>query len=296
MKLVMTLLVRDEEDIIRENIEFHKSQGVDFFIAIDNGSVDNTSNILKKYEQQGILKYIYKEEDRRQYQWVSGMARLAYTHYDADWVINNDADEFWWPQKDNLKKTFLNIPEQYNVLTVERHDFVPMEESESTAPFFQKMVYRQKTSLNPIGTKPLPPKVAHRGHGQIIVGPGNHSVSGIQNPQIVDGGIEIFHFPVRSYQQLIRKTVNIGEAYERDASIPKTVGTARRTIYKEYKKNGDNLHKYYEQHLYSRNRIKKEIGGGSIIEDKRLLNYLSSIGNSEVDLTRFRRRFLDPHL
>jgi hypothetical protein len=32
MKVVMTLLVRDEEDILRENIDFHLKQGVDHFI------------------------------------------------------------------------------------------------------------------------------------------------------------------------------------------------------------------------------------------------------------------------
>jgi len=63
MKLVMTLLVRDEEDIIGENIEFHIRQGVDFFLVMDNNSIDNTKNILKKYEESGILKYYYKDDD-----------------------------------------------------------------------------------------------------------------------------------------------------------------------------------------------------------------------------------------
>ena len=40
MKLVMTLLVRDEEDIVRENLDFHLAQGVDEVIVTDNGSED----------------------------------------------------------------------------------------------------------------------------------------------------------------------------------------------------------------------------------------------------------------
>ena len=32
----MTLLVRDEQDIIRENINFHLAQGVDFIIDVVN--------------------------------------------------------------------------------------------------------------------------------------------------------------------------------------------------------------------------------------------------------------------
>lgn len=60
---MMTLLVRDVEDIIRENIEFHLEKGVDFIIATDNLSVDSTKYILKKYERKGMLKYIFEPED-----------------------------------------------------------------------------------------------------------------------------------------------------------------------------------------------------------------------------------------
>ncbi|MFC1669940.1 glycosyltransferase family 92 protein [Spirochaetota bacterium] len=274
MKLIMTLLVKDEQDIIRENIEFHKSQGVDFFIVTDNRSTDDTSKILKKYESQGILKYIYEEKYRDQSPWVTQMARMAYIIYDADWIINNDADEFWWPQQGNLKETFQKIPAQYNLLRAQRHNFIPVHEY--TPPFFRHMVYREKISLNPIG-KPLPAKVAHRGFEQIKVAPGNHMVDGIKNPRIFDGSIEIFHFPIRDYEQLVRKTVSIGEAYERNKTQSDSIGIARRTVYKEYRRNGNTLQNYYSQKIYDKNRINKEIESGSIVEDSQLLEYFYSI-------------------
>ena len=98
LKIVMTLLVRDEEDIIGENLEFHRAQGIDHFIVTDNRSVDRTTDILQRYVSQGILTYIWEGRDNYdQAVWVTRMARVAATEFDADWVINSDADEFWMP-------------------------------------------------------------------------------------------------------------------------------------------------------------------------------------------------------
>jgi hypothetical protein len=41
-RIVMTLLCRDEEDIVGYNIAYHLAQGVDFVIATDNASQDRT--------------------------------------------------------------------------------------------------------------------------------------------------------------------------------------------------------------------------------------------------------------
>ena len=104
MKLVMTLLVRNEADIVDAQIAFHLSAGVDFVIATDNRSDDGTTEILERYERAGFLRLLREDgDDMRQDEWVTRMARIAATDLDADWVINSDADEFWWPRGGDLK-------------------------------------------------------------------------------------------------------------------------------------------------------------------------------------------------
>ena len=45
----MTLLVRDEEDIIEDNLLFHLNQGIDFVVVTDNRSVDVRSRALTSF-------------------------------------------------------------------------------------------------------------------------------------------------------------------------------------------------------------------------------------------------------
>ena len=52
MKLVMTLLVRDEADIVDAQIAFHLDAGVDFVVATDNRSEDGTTAILERYARE----------------------------------------------------------------------------------------------------------------------------------------------------------------------------------------------------------------------------------------------------
>ena len=104
MKLVMTLLARNEADIVDAQLAFHLNAGVDFVVATDNGSDDGTLEILERYERSGHLHLLREAgDDMRQGEWVSRMARLAATELEADWVINSDADEFWWPRGGTLK-------------------------------------------------------------------------------------------------------------------------------------------------------------------------------------------------
>jgi hypothetical protein len=53
--LVLSLVVKNEADIILDNIFFHYSKGVDYIIVTDNGSTDGTLEILQDLEEDGLI-------------------------------------------------------------------------------------------------------------------------------------------------------------------------------------------------------------------------------------------------
>ena len=54
----MTLVVRDEADIVGAQIAFHLNAGADLVIAIDHDSQDGTREILEEYAREGYLLLI----------------------------------------------------------------------------------------------------------------------------------------------------------------------------------------------------------------------------------------------
>ena len=76
--LVLTLLCRDEADILESMLRFHLAQGVDRIIATDNGSVDGSLQILQRFERRGQLTLLQEtEQTHDQAVWVTRMARMA---------------------------------------------------------------------------------------------------------------------------------------------------------------------------------------------------------------------------
>ena len=58
MRLAMTILVRDAEDLIETNLRYHRAQGVDLFLIGDNGSTDRTLEILEPYREAGLVELV----------------------------------------------------------------------------------------------------------------------------------------------------------------------------------------------------------------------------------------------
>ena len=176
---MMTILARNEVDIIDAQIAYHLNAGVDFVIATDNLSDDGTAEILEGYERAGYLHLLREDgDDMRQAEWVTRMARLAATEFGADWVINSDADEFWWPRSGSLKHVLELVPERFGVVRGCWRHFVPRPDGDR--PFAERMIVRLSTPALPGDKRTVHhahQKVAHRGDPRVTVHAGNHDVT-----------------------------------------------------------------------------------------------------------------------
>ncbi len=277
----MTLLVRNEAEVIEENLVYHLESGVDFVIATDNGSTDGTLDVLERYAREGHLHLGHEaSREHRQETWVSTMARLAATDFGADWVINSDADEFWLPLQGTLKEVLAAVPERFGALKVPRSDFIVRPDGPE--PFYDRMTVAHVTTVNPRkGGRPLLAKVIHRAAPDAALTHGNHRVSGT-GVELMPGWepIEILHYPTRSYAQFERKIRQHGEAIDlrragQDEAAPASTQTTSESGFtKAFRRlQAGELQGDYEAGLLDDAAVEEGVRGGRLAPDGRLQRF-----------------------
>jgi hypothetical protein len=225
MKFIVTVMVRDEVDIIAAMVEHHLAEGADLIIATDNGSVDGTTEVLQQYADLGVLELHHDPVFRKQqHAVVTGMARRAATEHDADWVINADADEFFVACDPHLtlRSALEAIPTSLNAFTVPVTNLVGPPAMRGSG--IDRLLWRDLRTpeqLQVIGIYAQPTADAiHRGDPAIEVSQGNHFVSlkstGQPDPAFA---IEVLHLPWRSWLQYERRVVNTGRSYEANPTL-----------------------------------------------------------------------------
>ena len=269
MKLVMTLLARDEVDIVDAQIAFHLNAGVDFVIAMDNLSQDGTTETLESYARAGHLHLIRQESEfLRQAEWITQMGRIAADEFGADWVIHSDADEIWWPRGESLKDVLGSVPPRYGVVRALLRQFVPRPDDGSF--FAERMIVRLSTAA-PINdpTSLFRPnlKVIHRGDPQVTVSIGAQRL--IDSRFVPLRGwypVEFFHFPVRSFEQSERK-------YARHRIAP---GETPSPYYDriETLRAENRLNEFYDSLVVDDASLERGLADGSLVVDTRLRDAL----------------------
>jgi Glycosyl transferase family 2 len=272
MKLIMTLLARDEADIVNAQLEFHLNAGVDFVVATDNRSQDGTTDILESYARDGHLHLIREDgEYLRQAEWITRMGRLAATDFGADWIIHSDADEFWWPRGESLKDVLASIPSRYGIVRALLRHFVPRPDGEGS--FADRMTVRTSTSApinDPRSLFRPNLKIAHRADPTVNVSIGAQRL--IDSQFLPLRGwypIEFFHFPVRSLEQCERKYRHQQIA---EGQTPSPYYDRVRTFLQEGR-----VAEFYESLVVDDEALERGLRDGSLVLDSRLRDALHTL-------------------
>jgi hypothetical protein len=272
MKLVMTLLARDEADVLDAQIAFHLNAGVDFVIATDNLSVDGSTEILESYARDGYLHLIREDSEYlRQADWITRMGRLAATEFGADWVLHSDADEFWWPRGEALKDVLASIPERYGIVRALLRQFVPRPDDGSF--FAERMIARLSASApinDPRSLFRPNLKIIHRADPNVTVSIGAQRL--IDSSFVPLRGwypVEFFHFPIRSLGQAERK-------YEHQRTAAGETPSPYYDRVRELQEAG-RLEEFYNSLVVDDAALEGGVRDGSLVVDTRLRDALRSL-------------------
>jgi hypothetical protein len=211
------------------------------------------------------------------------MARLAATTFGADWVINSDADEFWWPRSGSLKDVLSAVPERFGVVRGAWRHFLPRPDDGD--PFFERMTVRLRLPAVPGDKETIyhaHQKVAHRGRADVVVVDGNHDADAGGQLAALRGWypLEVLHFSFRSRAQFEYKSIQTYEAWLQSPTAGPTLHHVRAYDACVAGKAAE----YYGSFVVDESRLEHGVRDGTLAVDTRLRDALRRLRFSDGGL------------
>ena len=209
------------------------------------------------------------------------MARMAAVKFDADWVINNDADEFWLAEQGTVRDVLAAVPRDTDCLEVPRVDMLPPRD---TAERFYRIDDRSPGRPARAWPQLWTPKVCHRAYSDIRVAQGNHFVlrGGVRLAEKRDHALRIVHYPLRSLDQLERRIRRGLMALEPNSPMNPSSARRWRRLYRSHLQP-EQAEPYYAERALSAEQIAAGIASGTLIRDTRIRDALRQLDPALVE-------------
>lgn len=245
-------MVKDESDIIYENLIWHFAVGFRKFIVFDNSSTDNTLSLIKRFAQEtkGLATVLIIEDPiimHNQNKIVNSGYRMAHEIWpEVNWFFPVDADEFWVFSQEPAQ-SIAKIPNNIDVISAiklmyrpsDDYHYMPVE-----GKFWHKIHYRNSNWGSYDAKRnvySVTPKIFMRYSDNFSICMGNHHIiyndifsikaaedadevyHNLVNDAFYDAadlyGIHLREFHIRSPQQAQKKFTN---GLKAAAEIPAT--------------------------------------------------------------------------
>lgn len=212
MRLAAVTTVRNECDII-ESFVRHNAAFFDRLYILDHRSTDKTSAILRNLVAEGLPLSLSSDNNGIFYQGptMTRLIREAYHDHPWDFVMPLDCDEFvCMPDRAALEAALAHL-DGATIGLVDLASYVPTTTDDATQiDVPRRIVHRAKTIPEiprKIGKVVIPRAVI--GQRGFALGEGHHGVSIDRKPvpeRRLDG-VTLAHFPIRSIDQFIMRTI-----------------------------------------------------------------------------------------
>jgi glycosyltransferase involved in cell wall biosynthesis len=150
--IALITMVKDESDIIFENLVWHFCLGFRKFFIIDNNSTDGTRQIIAKFAEltKNRAKVFILEDpifEHIQSRIMTGAYDFVRSLWpEVKWVFPVDADEFWLPEQ-NINQILEKIPDNFDSISTLRISYRPSDDYynfDPKVPFYKKIHFREK--------------------------------------------------------------------------------------------------------------------------------------------------------
>lgn len=263
MKILATLLVGNEADLVADCLTHHLEQGVDAFLVTEHASSDGTREILESFRD--VIVDLRHESDPayRQDRWVTRMAQRA-VHFQPGWIMHLDADERWYGL-DLLRGVadefdWVQTGPWRNHLPVTRAVDSPFDRG--MMPYFEiaGKTGRWASRFVEFGAGDGR-KVIHRPLPDVEVGIGNHRLHRPDTPAFCCDGIEVHHYPVRSWEQFRAKVIRGAKAVDEQEWQTGVAGHWR--SWRDMETEGQ-LERVFDRILLSDSEIDQRLADGTL--------------------------------